>query len=95
VSCKGKGCKFKKKSVTAKKAQTVKLTKYFNVKKKGKKTKVAKLKAKAKVSIIVTKKNTFGNWFEATIQKGQKFPKTKQGCLAVGSSKTHVKCPKG
>ncbi|MEA2293102.1 MAG: virginiamycin lyase, partial [Solirubrobacteraceae bacterium] len=99
LTCKGKGCKFKKKTITAKTAKTVSLTKYFNYKVKSKKTKrttkvVTRLKAKAVVGITVVKPNAYGNWFTATIQKGLHFPKTKQGCLTVNSTSSKVKCPK-
>jgi Putative metal-binding motif len=94
LKCSGKGCKFKTKTITAKTARTVELTKYFNRKPKGaKKVRKARLRPKAKVTIIVTLPNAVGNWFEATVQKGIKFPKTKQGCLAVNSTTSKIACP--
>lgn len=87
LRCKGKGCPLKTKTVKPKTGGTVNLTKAFNRKRK------ARLKAGAKVTILVTKPGAVGNWFQATVQKGVHFPKTKQGCLAAGSATKKVACP--
>jgi hypothetical protein len=99
VTCKGRGCNFKKQTISAKKPGDVTLTKYFNFKKKGKGV-VSHLKPGAKVTILVTKPGTIGAFLESTIQKQTSkypkkvsFPKDKSGCVAVNST-SRITCPK-
>lgn len=94
LTCKGGGCPLKAKTITIKKKTAkLKLTKYFNFKKKGKPV-VSKLKPGAIVGIAVSKPGSIGRWFKATIRQGPKAPKIARGCLAAGSTSKKVTCPK-
>ena len=93
LRCKGRGCPFSKtKVIKAKKSGTVKLTRFFNFKRHGHR-KVSRLRVGTKLTVVVIKKHTFGNWFEARVL-ARKLPKVRNGCLAVGSRTKHVRCPK-
>lgn len=99
LKCKGKSCPRKSKKVVLKSAKTVNFTSVFNYKKKSKTTKKTKkietlLRPSTKVTITVTKPGAIGNWFQAVTRAGKKAPKTSNGCLAVGSTSSHIKCPK-
>ncbi|MCU1500426.1 MAG: putative internalin [Acidimicrobiales bacterium] len=82
VTCKGKGCPFKKKTTSAKKTGRVNLIKLF---------KHSKLKPKARVEVRITQADSIGRVARFTI-RARALPKTQQLCLPVGSSKPKRSC---
>jgi hypothetical protein len=80
LTCKGKGCPFKSKRLSVKKAK-VSLTGYFKPKKKA-----AKLTPGARIQIRVVKAGMIGRSFTYTIRKGKQ-PKRATGCLAPDTTR--------